>query len=124
LYARKIDEKSRGRLERGRVYQLRPSGGLSRHNKKVGMKMLSYEKKMDLAHKFVADCNISEVDRDDIPVYLVEDIGVVVAAYAKDLEGLEDVYDNSPSEDIDRAVKAAFSEDVGKFLDRHGIPWK
>lgn len=85
--------------------------------------MLSYTKRLDLARKFVADACIEEAERDDIPVYVVEDIDAVIAAYAADLEALEDVYDNTPWLELTEAISNHFEDDVGEFLGRHGIKW-
>jgi|LSQX01.3.fsa_nt_gb hypothetical protein len=86
--------------------------------------MLSYEKRIDLARRFVADACIVEAERDDTTTYIVKDIGAVIAAYAADLEVLEDVYDNTPWLELTEAISNYFEDDVGEFFARHNIAWK
>jgi len=86
--------------------------------------MLSYTKRLDLARKFVANACIEEAERTTIPMYVVEDIDAVIAAYAADLEVLEDVYDDTPWLELTEAIGNYFEDDVGEFLSRHGIKWE
>lgn len=88
--------------------------------------MLSYTKRLDLARKFVADARIGtgEAKRYDTPAYIVKDVEEVIAAYAADLEALEDVYDNTPWLELTEAINNYFEDDVGEFLSRHNIAWK
>lgn len=74
---------------------------------------LSYEEKCDMARKFITDCEITD-SREEFEstleaMYLVDDISKVKEAFIDDLENVFDF----ESED-----------DVGAFLDRHGITWE
>jgi hypothetical protein len=92
--------------------------------------MLSYEKRLDLARKFVDDANIIDDSRKLAVIspcnfYLVENMDAVIFAYAADLELLDDIYDSSCTEDIQAAISAQLEgEDVVDFLDRHNIKWE
>lgn len=85
--------------------------------------MLSYEKRMDLARRFIYDCNITD-NKTEQDSYIVKDVAEVLQAYAKDIEELE-LYDNEPLSDIQRVINDYFSDDsVESFLNRHNINWE
>lgn len=72
---------------------------------------MTYEDKCDKARRFIADCEITDsretFEASPVPMYLVDDVAKVREAYVSDLKnGVE------------------IDEDVGEFLDRHGIGWE
>lgn len=73
---------------------------------------MTYEDKCDKARQFIEDCEITDsrevFEAAAEPMYLVEDVGKVREAYIADLESGKDFE----------------GEDVGEFLDRHGIKWE
>lgn len=73
---------------------------------------MTYEQMCDKARQFITDCEITDsreiFEASPVPMYLVEDVAKVRKAYVEDLESGNDFE----------------GEDVGEFLDRHGIKWE
>lgn len=85
--------------------------------------MKSYSAMMDMARKFIVDCEITDskevFEASLVSMYLVDDISEVMQAYVEDLKALEDLKAVD-----DEAVSCFEDEEVGQFLDRHNINWE
>lgn len=86
--------------------------------------MLSEAKRYDLARRFVYDTRIEEAEHFTDDSIIVKNVQEVIHAYAEDLKGIEDIFDNFPTDEIDAAIRDYFADDsVEGFLNRHNIEW-